>query len=103
MFKVVFFVPEHELERVKQACFGAGAGRYHQYEYCCWQTKGVGQFRPLTGSNPHIGQRGQLERVEEYRVEMICDEDIIDSVISALRATHPYEEPAYDVLLLLDY
>ncbi len=103
MFKLCFYAPENAVEKVKQALFEAGAGHIGDYDCCSWQTLGTGQFRPLGNSNPHIGQHGRLETVAEYRVEMVCDDDIIESVIDALKQSHPYEEPAYDVWLLEDF
>lgn len=100
MFKLVFFVPESALEQVKSAIFAAGAGRQGAYDQCAWQTKGEGQFRPLKGSQPYIGELGQLEKVMEYRVETLVEADIMDEVIQALKQTHPYEEPAYEVIRL---
>lgn len=104
MYKLVFFVPEEHLEAVKQAVFDAGAGKIGDYDQCCWQVLGQGQFRPLSGSNPFIGQSplvsetfGELTQVPEYRVEMVCEDTLISSVIKALKLTHPYEEPAYDI------
>lgn len=97
MYKLVFFVPESHLESVKSAVFAAGAGRIGNYDCCAWQIPGQGQFRPLPGSQPFIGDRHQLTRVDEYRVEMICADDHIVQAVAALRNTHPYEEPAYDV------
>lgn len=102
MFKLCFFVPEDHLENVKNAVFEAGAGRLGDYENCAWQTLGQGQFRPLDGANPHIGQQGQLETVSEYRVETLCTEEKIRPVIAALRLAHPYEEPAFDLIKLVD-
>lgn len=97
MYKVCVYVPESHLEAVKQALFGAGAGRLGAYDQCCWQVPGQGQFRPLAGANPFLGEVGQLESVVEYRVELVCADDCIRAAISALRAAHPYEEPAFDV------
>ncbi|MEH6565258.1 MAG: YqfO family protein [Halopseudomonas sp.] len=97
MYKLCFFVPLSHVEQVKQAVFAAGAGRLGDYDSCSWQTLGLGQFRPLAGSNPHLGAQDRLERVEEYRVEMLCAEQHIRAAIGALRAAHPYEEPAFDV------
>lgn len=102
MYKLVFFVPPSHLEPVKKAVFEAGAGKIGNYDQCCWQVLGAGQFRPLPGSEPFLGQKGETEQVDEYRVEMVCEEQNIASVISALRAAHPYEEPAYDATLLVD-
>lgn len=97
MYKLVFFVPEEHLEAVKAACFSAGAGRIGRYDCCAWQVLGQGQFRPLQGSQPHLGQLEVLEAVAEYRVEMVCEDALIKAVVLALRRAHPYEEPAYDV------
>lgn len=102
MYKLVFFVPNDDLERVKAAVFAAGAGKIGAYESCAWQVLGMGQFRPLAGSNPHIGVQGALEQLEEWRVEMVCDDALIRSVVAALKEAHPYEEVAYDVWQLAD-
>jgi hypothetical protein len=102
MYKLVFFVPPEALEKVKNAVFDAGAGKIGNYDRCCWQSPGVGQFRPLVGSHPHVGQQGELELVEEYRVEMVCDERCISDVLVALRRAHPYEEPAYDCIQIAE-
>jgi hypothetical protein len=102
MYKLCFYVPESHLEPVKQAIFEAGAGCIGQYDQCCWQIKGQGQFRPLTGSQPFIGGLGVLETVDEYRVEMVCADDCISAAVAALRSAHPYEEPALDCWLLAD-
>ncbi|WP_417595517.1 NGG1p interacting factor NIF3 [Oceanospirillum sp.] len=100
MYKLAFFVPESHLEPVKNAVFETGAGRIGHYEHCCWQVKGQGQFRPLAGSHPHIGAQGQLETVEEYRVELVCEDKLIRQAVAAMKLAHPYEEPAYDVIHL---
>jgi len=102
MFKLCFFVPDSHLEQVKQALFEAGAGRIGDYDRCCWQTRGIGQFRPLAGADPHLGQVGEEERVEEWKVELVCDDDRIQSALMALRGAHPYEEVAYDLWRLID-
>lgn len=97
MYKLVFFVPENHKEAVKQAVFDQGAGCYQGYDCCSWETLGTGQFKPLSGSNPFIGQQDQIETVVEYRVEMICDDEHIKAVLQALIHAHPYETPAYEV------
>ncbi|ARN76055.1 YqfO family protein [Oceanicoccus sagamiensis] len=97
MFKLCFYVPESHLESVKAAVFNAGAGTIGDYERCCWQVLGRGQFKPMPGSQPFIGEQGALESVEEYRVEMVCADKLIKAVVNALKTAHPYEEPAYDV------
>ena len=97
MFKLVFFVPESHKDRVKHAVFEQGAGRYDGYDCCSWETLGTGQFKPLVGSQPFIGQQDEVEIVAEYRVEMICSAHDIKNVLNALIKAHPYETPAYDV------
>lgn len=98
MYKITFYVPASHLEVVKAALFAAGAGRLGDYDCCAWQVKGQGQFRPLAGSNPRIGRRDVLETVEEYRVELVCDDACVQAAVAALRQAHPYEMPAYDVV-----
>lgn len=102
MYKICYFVPESHLEETKSALFASGAGRIGDYDSCCWQTLGQGQFRPLVGSNPYTGQTGEIETVAEYRVELVCDDSIVAKAIAALKAAHPYEEPAYDIVRLVD-
>ena len=101
MYKLCFYVPESHLEQVKAAVFAAGAGRIGDYDSCCWQVEGQGQFRPLAGSDPFLGRRGEVERVAEYRVELVCEADRIKAAVEAMLATHPYEEPAWDVMALV--
>ena len=109
MYKLVIFVPDTHLEEIKQAVFSAGGGQIGDYDQCCWQVKGQGQFRPLAGANPFIGEiaanaeAGALETVDEYRGELVCADDLIRQVIAAMRRAHPYEEPAYDVWRLEDF
>lgn len=103
MYKLTVFIPEVALEQVKTALFTAGAGTIGNYEQCCWQVKGTGQFMPLFGSQPHIGAHNQLEKVDEWRVEMVVDKKVITEVIETLRQVHPYETPAYDVIEVLDF
>lgn len=102
MFKITFYVPESHLEAVKSAMFAVGAGRQGHYDSCAWQVKGQGQFRPQGGATPFLGRVGELEAVDEYRVEMLCSDASLLPAVAALRDTHPYEEPAFDVIRLWD-
>ena len=97
MYKLAFFVPLEQAEAVKEAVFTTGAGRIGDYEACCFETRGTGQFRPLTGATPHIGQVDKLEQVAEVKVELVCADEHIRAAVQALRSAHPYEEPAFDV------
>ncbi len=97
MYKLCFYVPKTHLETVKAALFSAGAGRYNAYDRCCWQVLGEGQFRPLENSNPYIGHPMQLQQIAEYKVELVCTDDVIKNAVQCLLASHPYEEPAYEI------
>ena len=101
MYTLCFYVPEEALEAVKAAVFAAGGGRIGNYDRCCWQVSGQGQFRPLAGSRPTLGRQDELERVCEYRVEMVCAADCIGAAVRALKDAHPYEEPAWHVLQMV--
>lgn len=95
MYHITFFVPQTHVEGVKEALFAKGAGCYNHYQRCSWQVLGEGQFEPLAGSQPFIGMADQLERVQEFRVEMICEDSILRDVLDELVRVHPYEVPAY--------
>jgi hypothetical protein len=103
MYKLAFFVPQSHLEKTKKAVFKAGAGKMGEYDQCCWQVLGQGQFIPMKGSKPFIGQQDKLETIDEYKVEMVCNDAAVKQVIKALRQSHPFEEPAYEVWKLADY
>ena len=102
MYKLCFYVPETHLESGKQAVFAAGGGRIGDYDHCCWEVLGQGQFRPLSGAKPFLGRTDELERVAEYRVELVWADERVRAVVAALRQAHPYEEPAYAVWQLAD-
>jgi hypothetical protein len=93
VYKLSFFVPDSHVETVKTAVFAAGA----------WQVLGQGQFRAMDGSQPFIGQVGQVEVVEEWKVELVVADELIVAVVAALKLSHPYETPAYEVWQLADF
>lgn len=101
MYKLSFYVPEAHLEPVKAALFAKGAGQYKAYDQCCWQVLGEGQFRPLVDSRPYSSKTRQLQKVAEYKVEMICIDAVIKEVVHTLLKVHPYEEPAYAIYKIL--
>ncbi len=102
MYKLSFFVPKEQKEKVKEALFSIGVGAYENYDKCSWEIEGTGQFRPLQGANPFLGKVGEVERVVEYKVEMICKDELIQKAVQTLKETHPYEEVAYEVIKLED-
>ena len=100
LYQISFYVPVENCETVKRAMFDAGAGILGSYQECAWQTSGEGQFKPLGGSQPYIGEVNTLEKVEELKVEMVCISQCIEVVMQALKSSHPYEVPAYSVVKL---
>lgn len=103
MYQLFFYVPPSHAEPVKAAVFAAGGGRIGNYDCCAWQARGVGQFRPRAGARPAIGAVDALETLEEWRVELVVADDCVLQVVAALRAAHPYEEPAFGVIRLEDF
>ena len=99
--KLVVFVPREALDAVREALFAAGAGRIGEYERCSWYTAGTGTFLAGEGTSPTVGERGREERVAELRLETVFPEEQHEDVVAALRRSHPYEEPAFDVYPLL--
>lgn len=101
--KIVFYVPVNEAQKVKKALFDSGAGVIGNYDQCSFEVIGRGQFRPLSGADPFIGNINEVEYVDELRVEMICKDDVLKKALKALIEAHPYEEPAIDVIDLFDF
>lgn len=95
--KLVTFVPEQHAQPVLDALSEAGAGQIGLYERCAFLSEGQGTYRPLEGSQPHIGTVGAIETTPEVRLEMILRSDQKAGVIKALLSTHPYDEPAFDL------
>ncbi len=98
--KLVTFVPAEAVEKVGQALFAAGAGDIGKYSSCSFRTPGTGTFFGEEGTKPVVGKSLQLESVEEFRLETLVPTAKVDWVIKALRQTHPYEEPAFDLIPL---
>jgi len=103
MYKLNFFVPLENKEDVKQALFDMGVGKYKNYDMCAFESKGRGQFRPLDQADPYLGENNILEYVEEYKVEMVCDVNIIEQAVRTLKKAHPYEEVAFEVIKMEDF
>jgi dinuclear metal center YbgI/SA1388 family protein len=99
-YKLVVFVPVKSLAKVANAVFAAGAGAIGNYSHCGFGAEGTGTFLPLEGAHPAIGKRGKLEKVSEIRFESIVPAARLGDVIAAMRKSHPYETPAFDVLKL---
>ncbi len=98
--KWVVFVPVEHAGALRDSLFAAGAGQIGDYSCCSWSVRGTGQFLPLEGASPAIGQVGAVEQVAEDRVEVIAPAKLRGRVLAALRHAHPYQEPAFDVFAL---
>jgi len=99
-YKLVVFVPRDVADRVADAMFAAGAGRIGNYTSCSFRSPGTGTFFGEAGTNPAVGQAGKLEQADEVRIETILPISRVEQVIAALKKSHPYEEPAFDLLQL---
>lgn len=100
--KIVVTVPSQNVNEVRNVVCEAGAGVIGNYTYCSTVTKGMGTFKPNDYANPYIGEHQKLEFVEEEKLEVVCNVNLVKKVISRLREVHPYEEPAIDIIPLLD-
>ncbi|MCK5198228.1 MAG: NGG1p interacting factor NIF3 [Spirochaetales bacterium] len=98
MYLLVVYVPKESLQKVKSAIFTAGGGKIGNYSHCSWQVKGLGQFKPETGSSPFLGKINKLEKVDEYRLELVCQGSNIKKIVQAMIEAHPYETPAYHIV-----
>jgi len=103
MYKLNYYVPADAKESTKEALFAIGVGMFNNYESCCWESLGEGQFKPIHNANPHIGTLNILEKVAEYKVEMICSDALIHKALTTLKETHPYEEVAYEVFKIEEF
>lgn len=99
--KIVVTVPPENANNLRAAIGGVGAGKVGEYTYCSFSVKGRGRFVPSSEAEPHIGTAGELENVEEERIEVTCDKTMAKAVIGKIREAHPYEEPSIDVYELL--
>lgn len=100
--KIFVTIPLENVEEVRKAVCEAGAGVIGNYDYCTSSVKSIGTFKPNNNANPYIGENNKLEFVEEEKLEFVCDVKKVKEVVSALRKVHPYEEPAIDIIPLID-
>lgn len=100
--KIVVFVPRDAADDVRRAMAAAGAGRIGAYDSCTFTASGQGRFRPLAGADPAIGHVGEVETVDEVRIESVLPRALRAEVVAAVRAAHPYEEMAFDLIEVAD-
>lgn len=100
--KIIVTIPKENTENVREAICEAGAGIIGNYTNCSTSTSSLGTCRPNESANPYIGTKGKLEYIEEDKLEVVCDVTKVKEVLKRLREVHPYEEPAIDIIPLLD-
>lgn len=102
MIKIVVLVPVEHADAVRKALADAGAGSLGNYRACSFSSRGVGRFTPVDGAHPAIGTVGVPEAVEEERIEVVIEPSLAGAAVKAMRTAHPYEEPAFDLIRLVD-
>lgn len=100
--KIIVTVPVEDTDKIRSAICDAGAGIIGEYSYCTMAMKCVGTFIPSENANPYLGEAKKLEYADEERLEAVCDVDKVKQVLKSLRDAHPYEEPAIDIIPLID-
>lgn len=101
LFKLEIFVPEEAFDPVCEALWSVDAGHIGNYDRCLSWSEVNSCWRPLAGTNPYLGQPGQLCRARERKIEVTVREDRLAETLDAVKAAHPYEEPVINVLPLL--
>ncbi|MFV0507510.1 MAG: Nif3-like dinuclear metal center hexameric protein [Bacteroidales bacterium] len=97
LLKISVFVPEAHADKVRNAMFDAEAGNIGNYDCCSYNTKGIGTFRASKNTKPFVGKHGEVHKEPEIRIEITIPEHLNEKVITAMLASHPYEEVAYDI------
>lgn len=101
--KILVTIPIKNVEEVRGAICKAGAGEIGtNYTNCSFSTKGIGTFKPVNNANPYIGEKNKLEFVEEEKLEVVCNVKLVKNIISKIQEVHPYEEPAIDIIPLIE-
>jgi len=100
--KIIVTVPSENIDLIRNTLGDAGAGIIGEYSYCSTSTKCVGTFKGSDNTKPYIGIKNELETVYEEKIEVVCDINIVKTVLKKLREVHPYEEPAIDIIPLIN-
>ena len=100
--KIIVTIPIENEEELRNAICEAGSGKIGKYTHCSMSTKCIGTFKPSNEATPYIGEKNKLKFVEEVKLEVVCDADLVKKVLLKLREIHPYEEPAIDIIPLID-
>jgi hypothetical protein len=97
MYKIVVFVPRENADELISAMGNVGSGVIGEYSHCTFRSEGKGTFYPMLGAHPYLGTVGELNEVDECRLEMLVSPDRVERVITTMLEVHPYEEAAYDL------
>lgn len=100
--KIQIFCPRESADAIRLAIGEAGGGRIGNYSHCVSVTESIGYFKPELGARPSIGVVGEIARVEEAKIEFVCDETEVKRIIESVKRIHLYEEVAYDVIPLIE-
>ena len=100
--KIVVMVPFENVDKVRNAICSEGGGTIGEYSFCSISTKCIGTFKPSSNAKPYIGEKEKLEYCEEIKLEVMCDINIVKTVLKKIREVHPYEEPGIDIIPLID-
>lgn len=100
--KIVVAIPLDSIDKVRNSLYESGAGIIGNYSCCSMMINCIGTFLPNKEATPYIGDNNKINFVEEVRLEVVCDVNIVKDVIKKLRDIHPYEEPAIDIIPLID-
>lgn len=102
LYKLFIYCPDDPavIDRIIEAAAKAGAGVIGPYTHCAFLVRGEGNWKALEGSRPTVGTVGQMTRAPEVKIEMRCSGEALTAAIAAIRAAHPYEEPAIEAVPL---
>jgi len=98
---IIVTMPKEHVEKIRTAICEAGAGIRGKYTFCTISSNIVGTFKPDEDANPYIGNKNELEFVEEIKLEVVCDIEKVGEVLEIIKKVHPYEEPGIDIIPLL--
>lgn len=101
-YKITVFVPKENADDLRKVLGESGAGTLGEYSFCSFSINGTGRFKPSDNANPHIGEPGVIEAVEEERIEVVCDSSNAKQIVERMKSAHPYEEVAFDIVGLVD-
>ena len=98
LFHLTTYVPVTDKEKLLKTLHDAGAGNLGNYSHCSFAIEGKGKFLPHENSTPAIGEKDKMTHVKEEQINVIIPKHVKNAVMSALKAAHPYETIAYELV-----